>query len=350
MGVGMDMAKLREHVRTHDLKVLRRPLSGEMGAPYLPLALGALMVEERLTFPLFLKVSEGEGGIITFRPCFEEGEILDQSWCDSLARAGIDRLYCREEDAEKVIAYLNNHLLLAGQDSQPTRKRFALMRDHLNLSLYRAFQQPLLAPHLKAARNSLENLGTLIAAGGFPWKYVWELLYLDYTLYNHSVNVGIMALAFLVHLRKPMQDCLAAGLAGLFHDLGFIRLEESLLHQVEPLTEEQWGQVKKHPGLGYQMLKNNGQIPLDSLRLILEHHENADGSGYPQGLPLAQQHPHTRVLFLLEIYDGLTTYRPYRPAHNSFVALKMLQEERGARGLACDPETLKNFIKFLALP
>jgi HD-GYP domain-containing protein (c-di-GMP phosphodiesterase class II) len=344
----MDMAKLREHVRTQDLKVLRRPTSAER-APYLPLALGALMVEERLTFPLFLKVSEGEGRSITFRACFEEGEILDRSWCESLARAGIDRLYCREQDVEKVIAYLNNHLLLACQEAQPQRKRFALMRDHLTLSLVRAFQQPLLAPHLKDARNSLENLGNLIAGDGFPWKYLWELLYLDYTLYTHSVNVGIMAMAFLVHLGKPMQECLALGLAGLFHDLGFLRLDESLLHQMEPLDEEQWRQVKQHPGLGHQMVKNNALIPLDTLRLILEHHENADGSGYPQGLALHQQHPYTRILFIVEMYDGLTTYRPYRPAHKSFVALKILQEERGARGLACDPQTLKRFIKFLAL-
>jgi HD-GYP domain-containing protein (c-di-GMP phosphodiesterase class II) len=175
-------------------------------------------------------------------------------------------------------------------------------------------------------------------------------MYRDYTLYNHSVNVAVLAMAMGAHLKKSKKECLALGLAGLFHDLGLIKISEEITSKKEPLTPEEWGTLKKHPCFGYRLLKGNAEIPMASLRLVLEHHENADGSGYPQGLELKGQHPLTRILALLEAYDGLTIFRPYRPRYTPFAALKILQEERGGRGgPAFEPKTLKKFIEFLAL-
>jgi HD-GYP domain-containing protein (c-di-GMP phosphodiesterase class II) len=345
----MDTPKLRDQFLNHNLKILRRPTPKQDSSPYLPVFIEALMVEERLTFPIYLKVSDGEDGDIKFLPYLEEGEILQRAWVESLQRVGIERLYFHETDMERVIAYLNNHLLLAGEEPNQHRERLTILREHLGLSLHRAFQNPHLGSHLKVAKKSLGNLAKMMGQEGFPWKLIWELLFRDYTLYNHSVNVGIMGLAFMAYLKKPSRDCLAMGLAGLFHDLGLTCLSEEITGKVEKLNPGEWENLRKHPSLGYKLLKNNPQIPVETLRLILEHHESADGNGYPQGLGLSQQHPHTRVLFVLEAYDGLTTFRPYRPAHTPFAALKILQEQQSAQGLACEALTLKKFIQFLAL-
>jgi HD-GYP domain-containing protein (c-di-GMP phosphodiesterase class II) len=183
----------------------------------------------------------------------------------------------------------------------------------------------------------------------FPWKLVWEVLHRDYTLYNHSVNVSLISMTFMGFLGKSEKDCLLVGLGGLFHDLGLTHLKEEIVHKTTPLDAEEREVLKRHPALGYRLLKNNPEIPVDSLRLILEHHESADGCGYPNGLPLERQHPYTRILFILEIYDGLTTFRPYRPAQTPFAALKILQDQQSTPGLACEPRTMKRFIQFLAL-
>jgi HD-GYP domain-containing protein (c-di-GMP phosphodiesterase class II) len=163
------------------------------------------------------------------------------------------------------------------------------------------------------------------------------------------VNLALMGMGLMVFLEKPERDRLTVGLAGLFHDLGLTQLKEEIVNKIEPLDPEERELLKRHPELGCRLLQKNPQIPMDTLRLILEHHESADGSGYPQGLTLAQQHPYTRILFILEMYDGLTTFRPYRPVHPPFAALKILQELRGDRGPTCEPKTLKQFIQFLAL-
>ena len=86
------------------------------------------------------------------------------------------------------------------------------------------------------------------------------------------------------------------------------------------------------------------------MQLVLEHDENADGYGYPQGLPLGKQHPWTRIIRLVDAYDGLTGHRPCRQALTPFAALKVLQDQIGPHGRIFDHRTLINFIRFLAVP
>ncbi len=345
----MDAPNIREQFLSKNLKTLLRPTPKQVNTPYLPILLKVLMVEERLTFPLHLKVSEGEEGEVKFLPYLEEGEMLKPSWLESLEQVGIQCLYFHEQEVDRVVAYLNNHLLLASAESGQQREKFCILREHLSLNLHRAFQTPHLGAHVQLAKKSLGNLSTFLGQENFPWKLFWEMLYRDYTLYNHSVNVGIMGMALMVYLGKPKRDCLTVGLAGLFHDFGLTHLNEELVLKIEPLSPDEWETMKRHPELGYRLLKSNTQIPMNTLRLILEHHERADGSGYPQGLELSRQHPYTRILFILEAYDGLTTFRPYRPALSPFAALKALQEQQGEGELACEPLTMKKFIQFLAL-
>jgi HD-GYP domain-containing protein (c-di-GMP phosphodiesterase class II) len=268
---------------------------------------------------------------------------------ESLQKAGIERLYFHEQHLDRVVAYLNNHLLLTSADPKHYREKFCILREHLSLSLHRALDKPHMAANVRLAKKSLENLTRFMEKKDFPWKLVWAMLHRDYTLYNHSVNVSLMSTAFMGFLGKSGKDCLLVGLAGLFHDLGLTHLREEVVHKATPVDDEEREVLNRHPALGYRLLKNNPEIPLDSLRLILEHHESADGCGYPNGLPLPRQHPYTRILFILEIYDGLTTFRPYSPAHTPFAALKILQEQQSTPGLACEPRTMKQFIQFLAL-
>jgi HD-GYP domain-containing protein (c-di-GMP phosphodiesterase class II) len=345
----MDAVNLRQQFLSQNVKILHCPPSKQENSPYIPLFVKSLMVEERCTFPLYLKVCEGESTNIKYFLYLEEGEILQRRWMDSLQRVEIKRVYFHEQDLDRVLAYLNNHLLLTSNDPQHYQRKFCTLREHLAVSLHRSFKNPKLGANINLAKKSLGQLANFMEHQGFPWKLVWEMLYRDYTLYNHSVNVALMGMALMAYLEKPGRDRLTVGLAGLFHDLGLTQIQEEIVNKVEPLDPEEREILEKHPELGYHLLKNNSQIPLDSLRLILEHHESTDGSGYPKGLTLFKQHPYTRMLFILEMYAGLTTFRPYRPAHPPFAALKILQEQQGKKGPACEPKTLKLFIQFLAL-
>lgn len=342
----MDTPSLRDKLLQQNLKIKRCAAPVQEDSPYLPFTLKALMVGERVSFPIFLKVSASNDEI-KFLPYLEEGEVVAPEWLEALLRAGVDRVYVRKEDGDRLVAYLNNHLLLVNEKEGPKEEKFTVLREHLTFSLHRAFQDPRMSENVRLAKKSLETLNDFLWSQGFPWSLVWDMLYRNYTLYHHSVNVSVLGMSLMVFLKKNRRESLSLGLAGLFHDVGMIFFDEELFYRTGPLKSEELEEVKKHPCYSYQLLKGNTIIPLECLRLVVEHHENAKGTGYPQGLTLEHQHPYTRYLYMLEAYDSLTNFRPYRPAYTPFAALKIFQDP--SQGLACEPKALKLFIKFLAL-
>lgn len=343
----MNLAEPRMNILERDLKVMRRPAQ-EGNRAFVPIPLAVLMPEERLTFPLFLKVTRTPDQEVTYSPCLEEGEALRGAWLEKLGVLGLDQVYFHDKDLDKAIAYLNNHLLLQSRRDGVWPEELLVLREHLGFSMRLALNSPQLAQAAGMAKESVQQLLTVLEREDISWKLIWNLLYQDYTLYNHSVNVSVLGVSLAVFLQRSRTDCLTLGMAGLFHDVGLTLISEEILQKKEPLTGEEWEAIKKHPCLGYRLLKGNAGFPLAAMRLVLEHHELADGTGYPQGLPLKRQHPLSRVLSLLEAYDGLTIYPPYRQRQSPYAALKILQEQRGDRGPAFDPSTLKKFIEFLA--
>ncbi|MBM4284550.1 MAG: HD domain-containing protein [Deltaproteobacteria bacterium] len=338
----------RQQLMSSNLRVLKGLAAPDSESSHLPLALKVLIVGEALPFPLFLKVRREESPEIHFLPYLEAGEGVDASFLEPLERLGLERGYFRAEDLETVIAYLNNHLLLTGNGEG--KAMLSLCREHLGLTLRLALRQPHLGKHLNAAKKVLGQTLQVLERDDLSFRLLGEILFSDYSLYTHSVNVSLLSMAMPVFLGKGRRESLTLGLAGLFHDVGLTRVDASILCKVEPLGPEDWADIREHPALGHRLLSSHPHFPVAALRLVLEHHENADGSGYPQGLTLAKQHPLTRVLRLLDAYDALTSHRPYRPALRPFAALKVLQEQLGPRGATpYAPQTLKDLIRFLAI-
>jgi HD-GYP domain-containing protein (c-di-GMP phosphodiesterase class II) len=259
-------------------------------------------------------------------------------------------LYFHREDLENVLAYLNNHLqLLQMEGPAQTKKKFNILTDHLSLTLRQVIAAPRLGAHVDLAVKQVDRIIEEIQKDKHYPKMVWEILFRNYSLYNHSVNVCLLAVAMMLFFKKSQRDSRMLGSAALFIDLGMTRIPEDIYFKTGDLTPEEWETTKKHPLIGMQMLKRTSMLPAEAIQLVREHHENADGSGYPEGLPLNRQHPWTRILRLVDAYDALTTYRPYRQAQSPFAALKCLQKQEGPYGAVFEKHTVKDFIRFLAL-
>jgi HD-GYP domain-containing protein (c-di-GMP phosphodiesterase class II) len=348
----MDVHSTRQQLFANQLKVLRRNFGTSGISHYLPIYLQTLMTGEKLSFNLYVKVSLEEDQEVAFLPFLEAEEILEPSWVEVLERLGVDRFYFPRKDLERVIAYLNNHLLLFDiqKENYPKEKLLVLL-EHLNFSLYRAFNSPHLGRYIYLAQSQVERLVKILQKDIDSLKLVWTLLYRNYTLYNHSINVCLLGAGLMLFLHKSRHDSLMVGLGGLFHDLGLTEIPEELLYRRESLVGEEREIIQKHSHLGYEKLKECKSLFPEVRQLVLEHHENADGSGYPRGLSLDKQHPWTRILRVVDAYDGLTGHRPGQQPLAPFAALKTLQNQLGPKGQPIyDPRTLKNFIRFLALP
>ena len=128
------------------------------------------------------------------------------------------------------------------------------------------------------------------------------------------------------HLGLPPQEILALRRAGIVHDIGKVAVPDAILLKPGPLSWEEQRVVHKHPVAG-----ENICAPLKSFHLVLpiirHHHEKQDGSGYPDRLTGEQIPLTARVLQIVDVYDALTTSRPYKTALSVGKALAIMQEE-----------------------
>jgi HD-GYP domain-containing protein (c-di-GMP phosphodiesterase class II) len=145
---------------------------------------------------------------------------------------------------------------------------------------------------------------------------------------GHSERVAALArrIALAAGVAPGAADTIAQ--AGLLHDLGKIAIPEGVLRKPGPLCEEEWAVMRRHPIVGAQIV-----APLeffaDGAVIVRHHHERHDGSGYPDGLrgeliPLG-----ACIVAVADVYDALTTDRPYRPRLARTEAVRRLDAEAG---------------------
>jgi HD-GYP domain-containing protein (c-di-GMP phosphodiesterase class II) len=165
----------------------------------------------------------------------------------------------------------------------------------------------------------------------------------DIYTFTHGVNVSVLVVAFGGALAFKTADLKELGLAGLFHDVGKTGVPEAILNKSGRLTAKEFELVKMHPAFGRRMLAGRG-LREAVLRGVAEHHEKFDGSGYPNGLAGEDVHPWGRILGVADIFDALTSRRPYKGAMLPTKALGLLY---GMRDKGFPAGLIERFIKFL---
>jgi putative two-component system response regulator len=162
--------------------------------------------------------------------------------------------------------------------------------------------------------------------------------------HGHCERLSDYSARLAQHLDLPEDQIIALRRAGIVHDIGKIAIPDSILLKPGKLTEDEWKVVREHPVVGERIC-----APLKSFRSVLpvirSHHEKCDGSGYPDGLrgeniPIA-----ARVLQIVDVYDALTTERPYKKAFSITDSLQTMKEEV-ARGW-WDPHVFDEFEKLI---
>jgi len=145
---------------------------------------------------------------------------------------------------------------------------------------------------------------------------------------GHQRRVSSLARAIASEMALPSGMIEGIGMAGNIHDIGKISVPAEILSKPGTLTEIQFALIKAHPKTGYEILKGI-DFPWDIARIVLQHHERIDGSGYPQGLCEDDILLEARILAVADVIEAMTSHRPYRPALGIEKALEEVSSKRG---------------------
>lgn len=153
----------------------------------------------------------------------------------------------------------------------------------------------------------------------------------DADLLAHAVDVCVVSLVVGKEQNLTTTQLKSLGVGALLHDIGKMRLPRNLLHKPQVSSERERALLQEHPTLGAAILARSEDIPEESRRIVVEHHEYADGSGYPAGRTLADLSPLSQVVSIVDAYDAMVSGRAGQPVLCPTYALRQLYQLGKAR-------------------
>ncbi|ABR47881.1 metal dependent phosphohydrolase [Alkaliphilus metalliredigens QYMF] len=281
------------------------------------------------------------------RVLLQEGVILNDSLLQKVKDNAIYMIYVNDEYSQNEIEdIIKPQLRIAATKS--IRDTFGAFEKHKNDESMKKNPAQIKRTALqeKEAVNQLNNISKSMVDEILFNKNLLinmvDIKCLDSYTYQHSVNVAVLSLVLGIELglnRKELYDlCIGA----MLHDIGRVMTPSNILAKEGKLTDAEYAIVKEHAVKGYEYLKENYDLSVPARMIALQHHERVDGTGYPQGLKDEQIHKLSKIVGIANVYDALTSDRPYRRAFPPNEAIELIM---GGAGRFFDFEMAKIFVR-----
>lgn len=306
---------------------------------YFVIQLPSLIIDDMLDFNLYLK--SGNEYILYRSSQLKFGIENKQKLLDNK----IFELYVPEEDISKYQRYVEDNIkILLQDDSIEEKAKAAIVYDSVKLAVKDLFKNPSNKIHIRRSQVLVDSIIFFIFQGRNPITHFMDVMSFDYTTYTHSINVAILSISLGNYIGiKNAQSLVELGTSALLHDIGKSKIPIEILDKKTPLTDSEMELIRKHPEIGYKLLKETNFLSEQILLPVLQHHERDDGSGYPNNIKADKIHLHSKIIGIADVFDAMTTNKIYRKAHNAFPALQEMFGEEDH----FDTELLQNFTKML---
>ena len=197
-----------------------------------------------------------------------------------------------------------------------------------------------LADTINSCRESVESMVDVIQKYdiGEVRDLIAKLSFHDFYTYDHSINVAMYSISILNSIKKNASriELVTSGLGGLLHDLGKLKIPTSIINNPGKLSPEDFAIIKKHPEFGGELMSehdfNVNDIDFEIIkRVITEHHENINGTGYPKKLKDKEIHIFARITAIADFFDAITTKRSYHEVLSTEDALEVMARSVGRK-------------------
>lgn len=264
------------------------------------------------------------------------GTILDARYINGIRKLGYNGIYI-EDDLSKNIeieSVINEDLK---RETIKGIKNVFIYAEQQNVKKYNL--------KIEETKKYVENIVDEILGNNNVMINMIDLkVFDDYTFY-HSLNVAVLSIVMGVALKLNRDELNKLGYGALLHDVGKVFIKKETLNKPGKLTDKEFEEVKKHSELGYKYLKREFDMPVKSYVGTLEHHERYNGTGYPSGKRGDDICLFGRIIAIADVYDALTSDRPYKKA---FLPSEAMEYIMGNCGEAFDPELVLIFASKVA--
>ncbi len=207
-------------------------------------------------------------------------------------------------------------------------KKSRIVYESSRVLVERLFEDPK-AENILEAKKGIAEVVDMIIADDATSKELLKITSYDYYTYTHSVNVGVFSVMLAKHLFKgsDAHNMHELGAGFFLHDIGKVRIDPSIINKPGKVTDEEMEKIRTHPYQGFKILSETNQLTKECKVIVMQHHERADGSGYPRQLKEEDIHTYGRICCIADVYDALTAERSYKQKLNTFDALKLMKEK-----------------------
>jgi len=184
---------------------------------------------------------------------------------------------------------------------------------------------------LEAEAKTVETLEKLrMAMGGMIQAMAYTVEKRDPYTAGHQRRVADLARTIGTEMKLAEDRVDGIRLAGVIHDVGKIAIPSEILSKPGKLTDLEYNLVKKHPEVGYDILRNI-DFPWPIADIVMQHHERMDGSGYPRGIEADDIMLEARIIAVADVVEAMASHRPYRAALGVDKALAEIETEKGKK-------------------
>jgi HD-GYP domain-containing protein (c-di-GMP phosphodiesterase class II) len=302
-----------------------------------------IQVDERIALDVFVKWEE------KLVPFVVRDSVFTKAHYDEIKEKGIKRIYIRGKDKGILEQYVSGFLdKIISNPLCPSIIKAGAFYLSSNHAMNKAFENPD-AGSLDEIKKTIKPLVKSILKNDIMIQDLVSITEHDHYTYTHSINVGILATALTVKYYEGKSGVSRKELERLsfgyfLHDIGKSKVPINILKKAGPLSDEEWKIIKMHPEWGHSILRETGHLTEEAATIALQHHEQPDGSGYPNGMISENIHPCARICAIADNFDALTSERPYRIAMKPFDAMKLMRE---TSKFDYDVPMIKTFINFL---